>query len=107
MDIYLKSSDSGTHTHLLVHHAERASASSPSLTGRIDPWADSFVSQFLMISPKQRTDLIPYYGRLVATISRYAPDLGKELLKEVCHHVSLHFISCSCAHSRLYSLRNI
>lgn len=41
--------------------------------------------QFLITSPKQRTDLIPYYGRLVATISKYAPDLAKELLREVNH----------------------
>ena len=41
--------------------------------------------QFLVTSPKQRTDLIPYYGRLVATISKYAPDLAKELLREVYH----------------------
>lgn len=37
--------------------------------------------KFLMSSPKQRTDLIPYYGRLVATVSKYAPDLSKELLE--------------------------
>ncbi|PVF99373.1 ARM repeat-containing protein [Serendipita vermifera] len=36
--------------------------------------------KFLVTSPKQRTDLIPYYGRLVATISKYAPDLAKETL---------------------------
>jgi hypothetical protein len=37
-----------------------------------------------MTSPLKRTDLLPYYGRLVATISQYSPDLGKDLIAEVC-----------------------
>lgn len=36
-----------------------------------------------MSSPKQRPDLIPYYGRLIATISKYTPELSKEMLLEV------------------------
>ncbi|KAG9058049.1 hypothetical protein FS842_002010 [Serendipita sp. 407] len=36
--------------------------------------------KFLLSSQKQRLDLIPYYGRLVATISKYAPGLAKEVL---------------------------
>lgn len=46
-----------------------------------------------MTSPLKRTDLLPYYGRLVATISQYSPDLGKELIAEVCP--SLHLQSPS------------
>jgi hypothetical protein len=37
-----------------------------------------------MTSPMKRTDLLPYYGRFVATISQYSPDLGKDLIAEVC-----------------------
>ena len=37
-----------------------------------------------MTSPLKRTDLLPYYGRLVATISQYSPELGKDLIVEVC-----------------------
>ncbi|KAG8813394.1 hypothetical protein FRC17_001599 [Serendipita sp. 399] len=36
--------------------------------------------KFLLSSQKQRLDLIPYYGRLVATINKYAPGLAKEVL---------------------------
>nr|GAT56787.1 nonsense-mediated mRNA decay factor [Mycena chlorophos] len=36
--------------------------------------------KFLGQVPKNRTDLIPHYSRLVATLNRYMPDVGTELV---------------------------
>ncbi|KZW00324.1 ARM repeat-containing protein [Exidia glandulosa HHB12029] len=36
--------------------------------------------KFLTGVPKSRTDLLPHYGRLVATLNPYMPDVGKELV---------------------------
>ncbi|KAI0293362.1 ARM repeat-containing protein [Multifurca ochricompacta] len=36
--------------------------------------------RFLTQVPKTRTDLLPHYSRLVATINRYMPDIGVELV---------------------------
>lgn len=36
--------------------------------------------KFLIAVPKQRTDLLPHYGRLIATLNPYMPDVGKELV---------------------------
>lgn len=36
--------------------------------------------KFLAQVPKNRTDLIPYYSRLVATLNRYMPDIGAQLV---------------------------
>ncbi|KAH7108193.1 ARM repeat-containing protein [Auriculariales sp. MPI-PUGE-AT-0066] len=36
--------------------------------------------KFLSGVPKNRTDLLPHYGRLVATLNSYMPDVGKELV---------------------------
>lgn len=36
--------------------------------------------KFLSQVPKNRTDLLPHYSRLVATLNRYMPDLGTELV---------------------------
>ncbi|KAF9237526.1 ARM repeat-containing protein [Melanogaster broomeanus] len=36
--------------------------------------------KFLTIVPKNRTDLLPHYSRLVATLSKYMPDIGSELV---------------------------
>jgi regulator of nonsense transcripts 2 len=33
--------------------------------------------------PRNRQDILPYYSRLVATLSRYIPDIGKTLVEEV------------------------
>ncbi|KAM6502194.1 ARM repeat-containing protein [Amanita muscaria] len=34
--------------------------------------------KFLSQVPKNRTDLLPYYSRLVATLNKYMPDIGSE-----------------------------
>lgn len=39
--------------------------------------------QFLGQTPKNRTDLLPHYSRLVATLNRYMPDIGSELVSLV------------------------
>jgi len=49
--------------------------------------------QFLSSVPKNRTDLLPHYGRLVATLNPYMPDVGKELVASVS---SLHLITDMC-----------
>jgi regulator of nonsense transcripts 2 len=36
--------------------------------------------QFLTQVPKNRTDLLPHYARLVATLNPYMPDIGTELV---------------------------
>ncbi|KAF9227255.1 ARM repeat-containing protein [Gyrodon lividus] len=36
--------------------------------------------KFLTAVPKNRTDLLPHYSRLVATLSKYMPDIGSELV---------------------------
>ncbi|KAF8622647.1 hypothetical protein AX15_006759 [Amanita polypyramis BW_CC] len=36
--------------------------------------------KFLTQVPKNRTDLLPYYARLVATLNKYMPDIGSELV---------------------------
>lgn len=33
--------------------------------------------------PRNRQDLLPYYSRLIATLSRYIPDIGKTVVEEV------------------------
>ena len=35
--------------------------------------------------PKNRTDVLPHYSRLVATLSKYMPDIGTELVAAVRH----------------------
>lgn len=44
------------------------------------------VDQFLTAVPKNRTDLLPHYSRLVATLSKYMPDIGSELVVSVSRH---------------------
>jgi regulator of nonsense transcripts 2 len=39
--------------------------------------------------PRNRQDILPYYSRLVATLSRYIPDIGKTLVDEVEPEVQL------------------
>lgn len=39
--------------------------------------------------PKGRTDLLPHYSRLVATLSKYMPDIGSELVASVSHPIQL------------------
>jgi hypothetical protein len=39
--------------------------------------------QFLGQVAKNRTDLLPHYSRLVATLNRYMPDLGAEIVAVV------------------------
>lgn len=36
--------------------------------------------KFLTQVPRQRTDLLPHYGRLIATLNPYMPDIGKEVV---------------------------
>ncbi|KIJ67888.1 hypothetical protein HYDPIDRAFT_147949 [Hydnomerulius pinastri MD-312] len=38
------------------------------------------LTKFLTTVPKNRTDLLPHYSRLVATLSKYMPDVGSELV---------------------------
>lgn len=45
--------------------------------------------QFLTTVPKNRTDLLPHYSRLVATLSKYMPDIGSELVASVSHLIQL------------------
>jgi regulator of nonsense transcripts 2 len=33
--------------------------------------------------PRNRQDVLPYYSRLIATLSRYIPDIGKTVVEEV------------------------
>jgi hypothetical protein len=40
--------------------------------------------QFLSQVSKSRTDLLPHYSRLVATLNPYMPDVGTELVSVVC-----------------------
>ncbi|KAI0311900.1 ARM repeat-containing protein [Amylostereum chailletii] len=39
--------------------------------------------KFLTQVPKNRTDLLPHYSRFVATLNRYMPDIGSELVAAV------------------------
>lgn len=36
----------------------------------------------LLDVPKNRQDILPYYSRLIATLSRYIPDIGKAVIEE-------------------------
>ena len=31
-------------------------------------------------APKNRTDLLPHYSRLIATLNKYMPDIGSEVV---------------------------
>jgi regulator of nonsense transcripts 2 len=42
--------------------------------------------QFLTQVPKTRTDLLPHYSRLVATLNKYMPDIGADLVSAVGFH---------------------
>jgi regulator of nonsense transcripts 2 len=44
------------------------------------------VCQFLTQVPKTRTDLLPHYSRLVATLNKYMPDIGADLVSAVGFH---------------------
>lgn len=37
----------------------------------------------LLDIPRNRQDVLPYYSRLIATLSRYLPDIGKTVVEEV------------------------
>ena len=39
--------------------------------------------QFLSQVPKNRTDVLPHYSRLVATLNKYMPDIGADLIAAV------------------------
>ena len=39
--------------------------------------------QFLTQVPKNRTDVLPHYSRLVATLNKYMPDIGRDLVAAV------------------------
>ena len=39
--------------------------------------------------PKNRTDLLPHYSRLVATLNKYMPDIGTDLVAAVCTRIVL------------------
>ncbi len=39
--------------------------------------------KFLSQVPKSRTDLLPHYSRLVATLNKYMPDIGADLVAVV------------------------
>lgn len=41
--------------------------------------------QFMTQVPKTRLDLLPHYSRLIATLNRYMPDIGTEVVAHVCH----------------------
>lgn len=57
---------------------------------------DHFLPKFLGQVPKNRVDLIPYYSRLVATLNKYLPDVGTELVSIVSHlHATHWFLRCS------------
>ncbi|KAI0930686.1 hypothetical protein AcV5_007335 [Taiwanofungus camphoratus] len=36
--------------------------------------------KFMSQAPKSRTDLLPHYSRLIATLNRYMPDIGNEII---------------------------
>ena len=39
--------------------------------------------QFFTQIPKNRNDVLPHYSRLIATLSKYMPDVGEEVVKYV------------------------
>ena len=39
--------------------------------------------------PKNRIDLLPHYSRLIATLNRYMPDVGADLVAAVCVPICL------------------
>ena len=39
----------------------------------------------LLDVPRNRQDVLPYYSRLIATLTRYLPDIGKTVVEEVLH----------------------
>lgn len=47
------------------------------------------LDQFLTTVPKNRTDLLPHYSRLVATLSKYMPDIGSGLVASVSLRIQL------------------
>jgi regulator of nonsense transcripts 2 len=49
------------------------------------------ILQFLGQTPKNRTDLLPHYSRLVATLNPYMPDVGTELVALVRSRMSYRF----------------
>jgi hypothetical protein len=40
-------------------------------------------TQFFTQIPKNRNDVLPYYSRFIATLSKYMPDVGEEVIKYV------------------------
>lgn len=40
-------------------------------------------SQFMSQIPKSRLDLLPHYSRLIATLNKYMPDIGSDLVAVV------------------------
>ena len=53
------------------------------------------VIKFMSQVPKNRTDLLPHYSRFIATLNKYMPDIGTEV-------VSLVNILFSCFLLRIY-----
>ena len=39
--------------------------------------------QFFTQIPKNRNDVLPHYSRFIATLSKYMPDVGEEVVKNV------------------------
>lgn len=51
--------------------------------------------QFLGEVPKQRTDLLPHYARLIATLNPYMPDVGAGILEIVSSEID-NYLECMC-----------
>lgn len=49
--------------------------------------SNKYLLQFLSQVPKNRLDLLPHYSRLVATLSKYMPDVAMELIASVSYTV--------------------
>ena len=41
------------------------------------------ILQFMSQTPKGRLDVLPHYSRLIATLNRYMPDVGQEVVANV------------------------
>ena len=54
--------------------------------------------KFLSQVPKNRIDLLPHYSRFVATLNKYMPDLGVDIVAVVSVHlVALSFLDSLCS----------
>ena len=51
--------------------------------------------------PKNRIDVLPHYSRLIATLNKYMPDIGSEIVSVVGCCINLGDCLCAYAHMKL------